>query len=71
MFNRNLFKSKIVEKGISIIDLCKELGICEATFYRKISRDGDFSREEIEKTVNMLNLSLEESNNIFFAQKLA
>ena len=66
MFNANLLKAKIIEKGISVLELCNQIGICEATFYRKISRDGDFSRFEIRKIVEMLELSQEESTKIFF-----
>ena len=71
MFNKNLLKAKLIEKGLSVIDLCNELGICEATFYRKLSRNGDFSRIEIEKIVNKLNLVGHERDNIFFAKQLA
>lgn len=67
LFNQNLLKAKIIEKGISTIKLCNELGICEATFYRKISRNGDFSRFEIRKITDTLDLSAEERDNIFFA----
>ena len=67
MFNQNLLKAKIVERGISVIDLCNEIGICEATFYRKMARNGDFSRFEIEKISDKLNLSVDERNSVFFA----
>ena len=68
MFNQNLLKGKIIEKGMSVIEVCNELGICEATFYRKIFRDGDFSRFEIGKIAEILDLSTSERDNIFFAQ---
>lgn len=67
MFNQNLLKAKIVEKGISVIELCNELGICEATFYRKLARNGDFSRFEIKKIAEKLSLTTDERNQIFFA----
>lgn len=67
MFNQNLLKAKLIENGISIIDICNELGICEATFYRKLSRGGDFSRFEIGKITNILKLSSDERDKIFFA----
>ena len=67
MFNLNLLKAKIIEMGISVLELCNEIGICEATFYRKLSRDGDFSRFEIGKIVERLNLTPEERDKIFFA----
>ena len=67
MFNQNLLKAKIIEKGTTVIDLCNKLGICEATFYRKLSRNGDFSRFEIKQIAESLYLSPEERNAIFFA----
>lgn len=71
MFNDKMLKAKTIEKGISIIEICNALGICEATYYRKISRDGDFSRFEIEKLSQTLNLTIGERNSIFFASQLA
>ena len=68
MFNQKLLKAKIVENGITILMICNEIGVCEATFYRKLSRDGDFSRFEIGKIVEVLQLTPEERDNIFFAQ---
>lgn len=68
LFNQNLLKAKIIEKGLSTMFLCNSLGICEATFYRKLSRNGDFSRFEINKIAEELNLSCKERDDIFFAQ---
>lgn len=67
MFNQNLFKAKIIEKGFSMKDIWRGLEIAPSTLYRKIANDGDFSRSEIEKIGCILNLSLEECSNIFFA----
>ncbi len=67
MFNQNLLKAKIVERGLSVLEICREIGICVATFYRKVDRDGDFSRFEIEKMAKVLGLSADERNSIFFA----
>ena len=71
MFNQNVLKAKITETGMSVIEVCNELGICEATFYRKMARGGDFSRFEIGKLAEVLNLSTKERDRIFFADKLA
>ena len=71
MFNQNLLRAKIIEKGLSVTQLCQYLGICEATFYRKLARDGDFSRFEIKRITEKLNLSRSERDEIFFGQKLA
>ena len=67
MFSANLLKAKMTEQSITPLMLCGELGICETTFYRKISRNGDFSRFEIGKISDCLRLTSEERNNIFFA----
>ena len=71
LFNQNLLKAKITEKGTSVIAICNMIGICEATFYRKMSRNGDFSRFEIGKIAEALDLSADERDKIFFNQKLA
>ena len=68
MLNQNLLKAKIIEKNVSVLDICNELGICKATFYRKLSRKGDFSRFEIGKISKILKLSNNERDNIFFCQ---
>ena len=68
MFNQNLLKAKLLEKGVSISELCNNLGICEATFYRKMARNGDFSRFEIKKITETLLISDDERDRIFFAQ---
>lgn len=67
MFNQRLLRAKIIEKNVSISELCNSLGMCEATFYRKMTRNGDFSRFEIERLTELLSLSEAERNNIFFA----
>lgn len=67
MFNQKLLKAKLVEKGLSPINLCNLIGICEATYYRKLAKNGDFSRFEIGKIVEVLELSRDERDKIFFA----
>lgn len=67
MFNQNLLRAKLIEKNISVLEICNAIGICEATFYRKMSREGDFSRFEIGKITDILELSNDERDNIFFA----
>lgn len=71
MFKQNLLKAKMAENGLSALQICREIGICEATFYRKMARNGDFSRFEIEKISETLKLSIAERNNIFFDRQLA
>lgn len=58
-------------KQKSIRELSTDLGINEATFYRKIRGDSDFYRHEIIKIKDLLGLSIDETNEIFFDSKLA
>ena len=67
MFNEKLLKAKIIERGKTILQLCTCIGVCEATYYRKIQRDGDFSRFEISQISEFLSLTETERDNIFFA----
>ena len=67
MFNQKLLKAKAVERGISISKLANEIGKSEPTFYRKLARNGDFSRFEIGKITEVLELTQDETNSIFFA----
>lgn len=66
MFKQNMLKAKIIEKGMSVVQLCNKIGICETTFYRKLSRDGDFTRFEILNISSILRLSAKERDSIFF-----
>lgn len=69
MFNKAALKASMVLMEISVKELCKELGITESTFYRKMERDGDFSRKEINKMIKILKIG--DPERIFFAEKLA
>lgn len=48
MFNKRLFKAQVVLKGKTLRAVAKELGIDEATLYRKMNGESDFFREEIQ-----------------------
>jgi len=67
-FEQNLLKAKLLEKNVTVLDICSCIGICEATFYRKLARNGDFSRFEIKKIAEALQLTSAERDRIFFAQ---
>lgn len=67
MFNKNLFKAKLVEHGYSVKDVADMLGCNQATLYRKINGTSDFDRNDIQLIKLTFNLSPEEVNNIFFA----
>ena len=71
MFDKNKLRAKIIEKGLTMEQFAKLLGIDSATLYRKMSLKSDFTRNEMILIKENLELTLEEFNSIFFAEKLA
>lgn len=69
MFHKNKLKAQMTLLGVTAKDLAKELDINEATFYRKMQRDGDFTRREINILIQVLQITNPEE--IFFAEELA
>lgn len=69
MFDAKRFKSAVVMSGKSMEGIANELGINVVTLYRKINRDGDFSRAEIQILKSIL--PCENPYDIFFTDKLA
>lgn len=65
MFDRRRLQAQMVLKGINAKKLSEALGINESTFYRKMNNDGDFSRQEINTIVEVL--EIENPVDIFFA----
>lgn len=66
MFNRRKLQAQMVLRGVKTEDVANELGINASTFYRKMGNDGDFSRLEIQKMIEFL--EIENPNDIFFAE---
>jgi len=69
MFNKLEFKAQIARKGMLQKDVAKALGIDVSTLYRKVEKDGDFSREEMAILIELL--GIEDPKAIFFADELA
>ena len=59
-------KGKMVEHSLRDQDMAKLLGIDSSTFYRKKNGVTEFTREEIKIMKNLLNLSADEIDSIFF-----
>lgn len=67
MVNVKRLKGKIVEYGISVDILAKEIGINKSTLYRKInSGGGNITVSEVKKISGVLKLSRNEIYEIFF-----
>lgn len=69
MFNKLEFNAQIARKGMLKKDVAKALGIDVSTLYRKMEKDGDFSREEMSILIELL--GIEDPKEIFFADELA
>lgn len=69
MFDRRRFQAQMVLKGINGKELSEKLGINESTLYRKLNDNGNFSREEINKLINILDI--DDPIAIFFAEEFA
>lgn len=66
MTNTNLLKYHIAKSNIKAIDLVKKMGISEATYYRKVSGNTEFTRNEIQAIKDTLMLSMDDVGRIFF-----
>ena len=69
MFNRRKLQAQMVLKGYTIGEVAEKLGINAATMYRKLGNNGDFSREEISKLIDILDI--EDVEGVFFAHDVA
>lgn len=68
----NKLRGKMVEKGISVVELSGKIGIDKTTFYRKINEDGEnFTIREAKMIIRELELNKEESIAIFFGQTVS
>lgn len=65
MTNIEALKRRIEESGFSITYVAEKIGILRETFYNRM-KTGDFKLSEICALANVLGLSREERDNIFF-----
>lgn len=67
MVNVNLFKAKLVEKGMTIQEFADSIGMDRSKLYRRLQDNGEsFLIREVHQIAGALNLSVEEINAIFF-----
>lgn len=67
MFDRNLFNYFIARAGQTKTAVAAHLGINEVTLYRKCTGASEFTRDEIQKLKEFLNLTDSEAMRVFFA----
>lgn len=68
MFNKYEFNAALARKGMKKVELARHLGIEYSTLYRKIEENGKFTREEMAKIIDVLNI--DDPMKIFFAEEL-
>ena len=72
MVNINKLRGKIIENGLSVMDLDDKLEMDRSTLYRKMNSEGDtMTISDAEKISKILDLSLDEVNSIFFSEYVA
>ena len=69
MTDKEKLMGKISESGIKLGFLCEQLGICRFTFSRKLANLSEFTASEIVKLTELLHLTPEERDAIFFAKR--
>lgn len=69
--NAALFKYYVARAGLTLMKVSEILGIDVSTLHRKITGITDFTRAEVLLLRQCLQLSLEESEKLFFNQDFA
>lgn len=67
MTNLKLLKEKINESGYKLLFIAKCIGITRTSLLNKVGGKYDFKNREIHKLADLLRLSNEERDVIFFA----
>lgn len=72
MTNTNLLERKIRDSGLRIMYICERLGISYPGFQKKLRNTGgsEFKPSEITVLVELLHLTPEEVNQIFFSSEV-
>lgn len=70
MFDRLLFRGKVVSVGLTLSEVAKKLDINYSTLDRKMSGKSEFTRAEIQRIRTILGCTSEEIDRIFFAEEL-
>ena len=70
MTNEELLRQKIEESGLKIYFIAKQTGISYQALLNKMRNEREFKVSEIQKLSEILNLSAEEREHIFFAQNV-
>lgn len=67
MIKRNLLEAKLKEREVWYPELCKELNLSYQSLYKRLVGRVEFKIGEVNKIKKFLNLSLEETDEIFYS----
>lgn len=70
MTNSELLSEVISEFGITIKALSKRIGITREGFYKKLNNETEFKASEISAIQQILQLTNEKRDEIFFGEKV-
>ncbi len=70
MFNEQMFRERLFREGYTKERLAGEIGINQATLYRKINGSSEFTRIEMQIIQKALHLSRDDLCVIFFNDQL-
>lgn len=70
MTNSALLKDKIAEKGLKLGFIVEKLGTSYGWFNKKLNNEKDFTAREMQILCDILGISLEEKERIFFAKNV-
>lgn len=69
MVDYKLLNDKIRDSGLTMVSIAKKSGILRETLYNKLKGIGEFKASEITSISNVLNITAEERDRIFFAKE--
>lgn len=67
--DRYKLEYEMKSKGVTVEELCKAIGMSKAAYYRKLKGRTEFTRGEIQKMIDFLNL--EDPMDIFFTTNVS
>lgn len=70
MTDFDALRKKINDSGMTIVAICEKSGILRETLYNRFKGVGDFTAVEMVALSNVLNLSNDERDAIFFAEQV-
>ena len=69
--NRAELRGRIIAKGFTVDSFCEKIGMKRVTFDRRMNGKTEFTRDEIERIVTVLDISVSDLYRIFFAKLVA